>query len=171
MSPRGRASTTTRIASSAGFLCNGRAGAGMIAESRRPVVHVPHCPQQPVELVWPLFWRAEYDYATCNLSFTSHIPVLTSGHFIWTTLNWVSCFLVFPRSRLKRQSQCVTFASGSQHVSLSDFRGNSCFVIFNVGTCNFGDSAQSCEFGCFVVTASRCLVQIPREALLHNREV
>ena len=23
-------------------------------------------------------------------------PVLNSSHFIWTTLNWVSCFLVFP---------------------------------------------------------------------------
>ena len=58
--------------------------------------------------------------------------VLNSGHFIWTTLNWVSCFLVFPRSRLKRQSQCVSFASWSRHVSLSVFRGISCFVIFNV---------------------------------------
>ena len=35
-------------------------------------------------------------------------PDLNSGHFIWTTLNWVSCFLAFPRSRLKRQSQCVS---------------------------------------------------------------
>ena len=38
-------------------------------------------------------------------------PVLNSVHLVWTTLNWVSCFLIFPRSRLRRQSQCVSFAS------------------------------------------------------------
>ena len=31
-------------------------------------------------------------------------PVLNSGHFIWTTLNCISCLLVFPRSRLKASS-------------------------------------------------------------------
>ena len=59
-------------------------------------------------------------------------PVLNLGHFILTTLDWVSCFVVFPRSRWKRHSQCVSFASWSQHVSLSDFRGNSRFIIFKV---------------------------------------
>ena len=50
-----------------------------------------------------------------------HFPiftVLSSGHFVWTTLNPVSCFLVFPRSRLKRQLQCVAFPCWSRHVSL-----------------------------------------------------
>ena len=61
-----------------------------------------------------------------------NFTVLNSGHFIWNTLYWASCFLEFPRSRLKRQSQCVSLASWSQHVSLSDFRGTSCFVLFNV---------------------------------------
>ena len=81
---------------------------------------------------------------------------------------------------------------------LDDFRGISCFVIFKRDTCCFGDSAQPCTFGCFVVTVCRCgvsthaatfcslvektpaeavvsrlcerrcLVQIPREALLHK---
>ena len=34
------------------------------------------------------------DYATCNISLTSHFPFLNSGQFIWTTLNWLSCFRV-----------------------------------------------------------------------------
>ena len=37
---------------------------------------------------------------------------------VWTTLNSVSCFLVFPRSRLKRQFQCVNFPCRTRHVSL-----------------------------------------------------
>ena len=64
-----------------------------------------------------------------------HFPfftVLNSGHFIWTTLNSVPCFLVFPRSRLKRQLQCVNlFLLVSARV-LHDFRGISGPVIFNV---------------------------------------
>ena len=77
-------------------------------------------------------WAGYYDYATCNLSLTSHCPVLNSGHFIWTTLNWVPCFLVFPRSRFEAS---IAVCQPCQLVSarvLDDFRGNSCFVIFNV---------------------------------------
>ena len=77
-------------------------------------------------------WCPDYDYATCNLSFTSVFAVLDSGHFIWTTLKSMSCFLVFPRSRLKRQSQCVNISLLVSARVLDDFQGISCFVIFNV---------------------------------------
>ena len=99
-----------------------------------------------------------YDYATCNLSSLPIFTVLTSGHFIWTTLNSASCFLVYPRKRLKRQSQCVNLSLLVSARVLDDFRGISCFVIFNVTRAVFGDSAEPYAFGRFVVTASRCEV-------------
>ena len=46
----------------------------------------------------------------------------------------------------------------SRHVSLSGFRGTSCFVAINVIRAVLGDSAQPYTFGCSVVTASRCEV-------------
>ena len=58
--------------------------------------------------------------------------VLNSDHFIWTTVNSASCFLVFPRSRFEAS---IAVCQPCQLVSarvLDDFRGISCFVIFNV---------------------------------------
>ena len=61
-----------------------------------------------------LIRKASYDYATCNLS---SLPNVELWSVVWTTLNSVPCFLVFPRSRLERQF--VTFLSfWSRHVSL-----------------------------------------------------
>ena len=70
---------------------------------------------------------ASFDYATCNLSFSFFSFELRSCCLDHFKIRY-HCFLVFPRSRLKRQSQRVSFASWSQHVSSSDFRGTSCFV-------------------------------------------
>ena len=58
--------------------------------------------------------------------------VLNSDHFIWTTLNSASCFLVFPRSRFE---ETIAVCQPCQLVLtrvLDDFRGISCFVVFNV---------------------------------------
>ena len=46
------------------------------------------------------------DYASCNLSSLPNFYLLS---VVWTTLNSVPCFLVFPRSRLERQF--VTFST------------------------------------------------------------
>ena len=55
-----------------------------------------------------------YDYATCNVS---SLPNFELWSVVWTILNSVPCFLVFPRSRLERQF--VTFLlCWSRHVSL-----------------------------------------------------
>ena len=71
---------------------------------------------------------SQYDYATCNLSSLPIVYSFELWSLVRTTLNSASCFLVFPRSHLKRQSQSLLVSARV----LDDFRGISCFVIFNV---------------------------------------
>ena len=83
----------------------------------------------PPALVWGLPADAVQLTVMQRVIFLS-LPIFTvlnSGLFIWTTLNSVSCFLVFPRPRLERQSQCVNFRSWSSECVLDDFRGISRF--------------------------------------------
>ena len=76
----------------------------------------------------------EHDYATCNLSATLLLTVFELWSFVWTTVNSVSCFLVFTRSRLKRQLQFVTFPFWSRYVSLM-ISAKSCFSGFGRDIC------------------------------------
>ena len=69
-----------------------------------------------------------YDCATCNLS---SLPNFELWSVVWTTLNSAQCFLAFSRSRLERQFCDHPSLLVSARV-FDEFRGISCFVIFNV---------------------------------------
>ena len=59
-----------------------------------------------------------------------NFPVLNSGHLVWTTLIRVSCFLIFPRPRLERQSQWCELCQLNPARNLKCFHGD-LFQIFN----------------------------------------
>ena len=65
------------------------------------------------------------NFATCNLSPLPIFTVLNSGHFVWTTLNSVSCFSGIPT---------ITFGASIVMCHLS---------LLVLGTCPLMISAES----------------------------